>query len=126
MNLFHAVKLVCSKTLMHCPISGNMHLAKNGMIMNYQTVAPEVDQEALNASQFAYHQEEVLSVSAGNQTAQKMRKARNPYGDIEDEEESKEELHASAGPLSLSQLGATQNSQLNSDIRQRVKQLGYH
>ena len=35
MNLFHAVKLVCSKTLIHCPISGNIHLAQNGMIMNY-------------------------------------------------------------------------------------------
>ena len=43
MNLFHAVKLDCSKTLVHCPISGNLHLAKNGMIMNYQTEAPDVD-----------------------------------------------------------------------------------
>ena len=34
MNLFHAVKLVCAKTLVHVPISGNIALAHNGMLMN--------------------------------------------------------------------------------------------
>ena len=37
LNLFHAVKLVCAKTLVHVPISGNLVLAHNGMLMNYQT-----------------------------------------------------------------------------------------
>ena len=62
MNLFHAVKLVCSKTLAHCPISGNIHLAHNGMIMNYQTSAEDAQKaENLNASQFAYQAEEMFS-----------------------------------------------------------------
>ena len=42
MNLFHAVKLVCAKTLLHCPISGNIHLAHNGIMMHYQTQAADL------------------------------------------------------------------------------------
>ena len=56
MNLFHAVKLVCAKTLIHCPISGNIVLAHNGMLMETQTKG--IDVEQLNASQFAYNLED--------------------------------------------------------------------
>ena len=56
----------------------------------------------MNASQFAYHAEEVFTSSVANQTAQKLKKGEYPYGEIRDDEESKEELHASAGPLSMS------------------------
>ena len=32
MNLFHAVKLVASRTLMHIPVAGNLIVAKNGFV----------------------------------------------------------------------------------------------
>ena len=54
MNLFHAVKLVCAKTLVHVPISGNISLTHNGMLLSSQTPG----MENLLASQFAYDTEE--------------------------------------------------------------------
>ena len=38
-NLFHSIKLVCSRVLIHIPISGNVIVCSNGMLMNQHTGA---------------------------------------------------------------------------------------
>ena len=106
MNLFHAVKLVCAKTLMHVPISGNITIAHNGMLMNEQTPG----MENLLASQFAYDTEEragsTMMVSTGMQVAGLQE---NSY-----QEESKAGggtgLLESAGPMNMSELGLRQQN----------------
>lgn len=103
MNLFHAVKLVCAKTLVHCPISGNIILAHNGMIMNDQTPG----YENLTASQFAYHVEEKATTTTTAACQTTVRATEVVLGGRRgDGEESKErQLQKSAGPLTMSELG---------------------
>lgn len=36
-NLFHAIKLVCSRVLIHIPISGNVIVCSNGVLMSQHT-----------------------------------------------------------------------------------------
>ena len=50
-------------------------------------------------------------------------KRRNPYGD---DEEVKDELEGSAGPLRMSELGAASHGsgQIYAEVRQRVKKQG--
>ena len=36
-NLFHAIKLVCARVLIHIPISGNVIVCSNGMLMSHHT-----------------------------------------------------------------------------------------
>ena len=36
-NLFHSIKLVCSRVLIHIPISGNVIVCSNGTLMNQHT-----------------------------------------------------------------------------------------
>ena len=36
-NLFHVIKLVCARVLIHIPISGNVIVCSNGMLMSHHT-----------------------------------------------------------------------------------------
>lgn len=101
MNLFHAVKLVCAKTLVHIPISGNIVLAYNGQLNNLQT---QVDQEALTASQFAYEVEE----KAQGQTTQTAAACQTVVEETATDDFKDEDVSAlqdqSHGPMGLSEL----------------------